>query len=89
MPFIDKQSRFNIATGVRLPETPGELCYMEYVRILKEWRESPRWKTVDRLFREVVPGGDVDTAQRLAFMVFFVKHVMPYEEQKAKENGDI
>lgn len=29
------------------------------------------------------------SAQRPAFMVFFVKHVMPYEEQKAKENGDI
>lgn len=89
MPFIDPQSRAEIEGG-RSPRTPGERCYEEYLCMVRRWTKAPRWTTVDDIAQDHLRiADDTNRAIFLAFMVFFAKHVMPYEEKKCAENGDI
>lgn len=83
MPFVTKPHRQHPQL-----EIPGDRCYIAYKAMLDHWRVSPRWTTVDTLARSIWPD-DWKRADMLAFLVFFSLHVMPYEQMKQKENGDI
>jgi hypothetical protein len=90
MPFIKKEARRELDTKKRQPENSGELCYEEYKKMMKAWTDTPRWCTVDAVLNNVVGVHDpFQRAKILAFLVFFYREVMPYEEQKAKENGGV
>jgi hypothetical protein len=90
MPFIKQEARRELDTKSRQPENSGELCYEEYKKMMKAWRDTPRWCTVDALLGSVVGVHDpLQRAKVLAFLVFFWREVTPYEWRKAIENGDI
>lgn len=83
MPFITKEHRDHPDL-----EVPGDLCYLEYKYIMEQWRESPRWTTIDQLATRFSPDKH-ERAFFLAFLVFFSLHGMPYEYGKRADNGDI
>ena len=91
MPFVDETHRADPDMQV-----PGDRCYLFYREIMEEWKRAPRWTTVDTIMTKLLnflDGHDVNQASRsaalLAFMVFFAREVMPYEEKKCRENGEI
>ena len=90
MPFINAEHRENLNMDI-----PGDRCYVEYKHLMEEWRANPRWTTADSLMQELIEfmsGGATTpykSAALLAFMVFFNMHIMKYEIQKMKENGDV
>ena len=88
MPFIPKERREALLNHISRPNKPGEYCYLEYQNMMDKWMANPRWKTVDRIADRFWPQ-HVERATILAFLVFFILHVMPYEKRKRKENGDI
>jgi hypothetical protein len=85
MPFVKKECR----DEKHKPCSVGDLCYNEYKEIMKSWRQQPRWTTAHDEFRHLFDCTDEQAAKALAFFVFFAKHVMPYEDLKEKENGEI
>lgn len=83
MPFVDQAHRDSPDMMI-----PGDRCYREYKYIMEQWDQSPRWGTVDRLAERLFPDS-YERAHFLAFLVFFSREVMPYEEQKVRENGEV
>jgi hypothetical protein len=79
----------------------GDRCYLLYNSIMRMWNNSPRWTTIDAIYKDLPYmaeffvkhyGGepkDWRAAADLAWMVFFNLHAMPYEWTKREENGDI
>ena len=93
MPFITKEDREELRE--RQPVTPGERCYLIYQQLVTEWHKDPCWTTADSLYRRFVINctlsyiEEYKSAANLAWQVFFIKYVMPYEEKKLLENGDV
>jgi hypothetical protein len=91
MPFISLKDRRELATK-RCPRTAGERCYFYYNDMVAKWKKNPRWTTADEIYSEVT-GDKVSPAwqraRELAWQVFFIQYVMPYEIHKLNENGDI
>lgn len=94
MPFIDKLSRDCIPETpyaedlAKILETPGEKCFVFYRRFIREWRKDPRWSTADKLLAHIIPCSE-KRAEVLAYLVFFVLHVIPYELEKREEHGEV
>lgn len=90
MPFVNQEHREHPN-----PDVPGDRCFTFYKEIMDTWRKNPSWATADKLFEMVInlQHNDVSNANKraavLAFMVFFCREVMPYEEKKAIENGEV
>jgi hypothetical protein len=98
MPFIKKVRRDVIERcGLDgLPKIePGDRCYVHYKNMVDRWHEDLRWTTAHDIYREMFQwfehydNPDDAIAYRLAWEVFFFLHVMPYEIEKRKLNGDI
>ena len=97
MPFIKQWRRDAIAKfGLQVLASvdPGDRCYVQYKKLMEAWKKEPRWTTVHNLLKEELEGpnnGPTDeaVAKILAWQVFFHRVVMPYEEQKAKKNGEV
>ena len=103
MPFIKKERRKTIDdNGGYIDETwtdiqPGDRCYAHYKRMVDLWRANPRWTTAHEIYKEMKGRMtslfgltyDEEAAYELAWQVFFIKWVMPYEREKCDENGDI
>ena len=93
MPFITKEDREELKD--RQPVTPGERCYLIYKQLVTTWDRDPRWATVDSLYENIVVNQPLSympeykRAAELAWQVFFIRYVMPYEEKKLLENGDV
>lgn len=85
MPFVPEEHREDGHT----PCTPGDLCYKEYLQIIRAWKVNPRWTTAHEEFKRVFDVSNEQAAKTLAYLVFFCKEVMPYEYKKCEENGDI
>lgn len=83
MPFVNAEHR-----AKQDFEIPGDRCYLEYSLMTSAWRMSPRWAMVDAI-AATIWSDKWKRATVLAFLVFFVLHVMPYELRKREENGDI
>ncbi len=102
MPFI-KQERRKIIKEKGLdglkdyPKSwiePGDRCFVFYKPMVDRWKENPRWTTAHEILKDMVYSKETmsnedQTAQSLAWQVFFIKYVMPYEDAKEKENGTI
>lgn len=87
MPFVTLEHRKNPDMDI-----PGDRCYTYYARMMKQWRNDRRWTTADDIYRWVKileDRAEDQRAKELAWQVFFVMHVMIYEEEKQEENGDI
>ena len=97
MPFVNTAHRLNPDMSV-----PGDICYTYYYEMVRKWKKEPRWTTAHGIYGEMSDiiraahtndyiGRRCDqcTAYSLAWQVFFIKYVMPYEDLKEKENGTI
>lgn len=67
---------------------PGDRCFLEYRNMMRKWKANRRWTTADEILSAMFPE-DSQRAFFLAYLVFFIKHVMQYEREKCRENGDI
>lgn len=98
MPFTAQYRRAQAWEGTLQDWEPGDYCFVEYVPLANAWQRAPRWTTADALFGRVLLKalGYAVTfrfarlkALLLAWQVFFIKYVMPYEDRKEAENGTI
>lgn len=95
MPFITQLRRAGIANGTIKGQDfePGDLCYLVYKEIIRKWKANPRWITAHRIYENdvlsITMTREQAAAAQLAWQCFFYLHVLPYEEKKRKENGDI
>jgi hypothetical protein len=103
MPFIKKKRRKIIDTqgleGLAGLEggtvEPGDRCYVFYSDLMKQWKDTPKWRTVHQLYLEHLANrtsgmnDDDYTAAELAWQVFFALEVVPYEKAARKRNGAI
>ena len=103
MPFITKEKREVLDYEMehdypRLDKAivaPGDLCYIHYKKMVDKWKTNPRWTTAHEIFKEVEDTQPYDRTnddwidKSLAWQCFFHYHVLPYEDQKRKDNGDI
>lgn len=86
MPFVKQECR----DALHVPCSVGDLCYREYVKLIAKWNADPRWTTAHNITKEWFDFMDDEgTAHFLAWMVWFNKKVMQYEDQKEKDNGTI
>lgn len=88
MPFIPKDERRILAAGAA-PTTPGQMCYLEYVKLMEAWKKEPRWTTAHNLFKQAFNKTDAQAARMLAYMVFFLWEIENYELDKEITNGPI
>ena len=87
MPFIEPSHRLNPDINL-----PGDKCYLFYKEMVERWKKEPRWATAYSIYLWVREGHNDPAMQRakeLAWQVFFILKVMPYEEEKMDTNGDI
>ena len=83
MPFVTQEHR-----DAPNPEIAGDRCFVFYQHMMKCWKESPRWTTIDALASGMFPD-PLKRAEFLAFLVFMAFHGYDYESEKMGENGDI
>lgn len=76
----------------------GDRCYYFYKEMVETFKHSKRWTTAHNIYKEMIQrikdnqeeySTDTKRAYELAWQVFFQLHVMPYELEKKKENGDV
>jgi hypothetical protein len=88
MPFVPKKNREVLDSGGS-PETVGDQCYQVYRELVREWKENPRWTTAHNLYKQTFGKSDAGAAKDLAWQIFLLWYVVPYEKEKEKENGTI
>lgn len=92
--MVDKDQYYSVS---KTPESiqPGDRCYFYYKQMVERWKKNPRWTTAHEIFKDMLDddleklGAEDFVASRLAWQVFFIKYVWPYELKKMDENGDI
>jgi len=105
MPFIKKADREKMkiipeyvwADNDNTPNIAvGDRCYHFYKIMVEKWKKHPRWTTAHFIYRDLKKdikenkySEDTITAYELAWQVFFLLYVMPYEKVKQRENGNI
>lgn len=86
MPFTTQEARrMTDAIG---PQVCGDRCFLHYRRMVRAWRKSPRWTRADALAESLFPDAE-KRAEFLAYLVFFLKYVWPYEQMKCNDNGEV
>lgn len=86
MPFVEQTHR----NPEHLPCCVGDQCYIEYKKLIDAFRADRRWTTAHNLTKDWFElSDDEETAHFLAYMVFFCKEVLKYEDEKEKANGSI
>lgn len=88
-PFILPNDRIRLMDPKEAPHAVGELCYKFYKPMVDVWKEKKSWTLFHNMLAATFGWNDLQTAKVAALMVFFIEHVMPYEQQKKLENGDI
>lgn len=84
MPFITPEHRDKPDMTV-----PGDMCYLEYKQLVEKLRPMS-WTKFSEITKDWFELEDQEETQHfLAWMVAFIKVVMPYEDQKEKDNGTI
>ena len=96
MPFIKPDRREILDAGKQLLNPkPGDRVYPPYKKMVDRWNDDPCWTTAHNIYEEMVHRGDDmhtgrgSAATNLAWQVFFQIHVMPYELEQRRINGDI
>lgn len=83
MPFVKQERRGNPD-----PRIPGDRCFLAAKPLWKKWHESPRWTTIDEMWRAYEPD-DNRRALLLALLVHMGLYGFDYEQDKREENGEI
>jgi len=82
MPYIKWTDRFDLSgdNPLRGPENAGELNYMITILLLDYWNtQKQNYQTLN----------DIIGALEGAKMEFYRRVVVPYEDDKIKQNGDV
>lgn len=83
MPYIKENDRdfFNPSLDeiVDSIQNPGDVCYCVYYMLKKVFEKDKKFKTISSLI------GEIECAK----MEFYRRIVVPYEDKKIIENGDI
>lgn len=92
MPFTTPEAR-RIAEAVG-PQTVGDRCFLAYRAMVRQWKASRRWTTAHEIYKDMIMKRpykilDDTVAEELAWQVFFLKHVMIYENEKEVINGPV
>lgn len=85
MPFVEPRHRL----PDHKPCSVGDMCFLEYKKLMEAWNKEPRWTTIHNLFKESFHKTDEQAARMLAFIVFFLWEGVPYEMEKEDLNGSI
>jgi hypothetical protein len=86
VPFVKQECR----VPGHVPCAVGDLCYLEYKKLIDAWNMDPRWTNAHNITKNHFDlGSDEETANFLAWMVWFAFKVLPYERKKEEENGSI
>lgn len=81
MPYIKQERREHLRDGYGIPQNAGELNYL-FTKIIQDYLKSKsNWGYQDL--------NDVIGALEGCKLEFYRRHVVPYEEVKIKENGDV
>ena len=88
MPFVPLENRGSMTCG-NPPRTVGDRCYLEYTKLILAWLKERRWTTAHNEFKRVFDVDDAQATKTLAYLVFLIREVMPYEEKMVIKNGDI
>jgi hypothetical protein len=92
MPFTLPERRNQMLAGILTDIQSGDRCFLHYHRMVTTFKAKPSWTTVSQLYEHVRITGrscEQQYAEELAWQVFFIKYVMPYEDKKEQENGTI
>jgi pentatricopeptide repeat protein len=91
MPFTTPEARS--MTDTIGPREMGDYCFLAYRDMVRRWKKSRRWTTAHEIYRDMMdmgfPDRNTQIATYLAWQVFFVRHVMTYENEKAAINGEV
>lgn len=80
MPYIDEGRRYEIDSGYGAPSTAGELNYYLTMTLLRYVGEKKlSYQTIN----------DIIGALEGAKLEFYRRIVVPYEDKKKEENGDV
>jgi hypothetical protein len=61
MPFVKKERRDKIARlGPVACQDVGDACYVFYKYMVREWKLAPRWRTIHRLYKDLILDDDSD-----------------------------
>jgi len=55
MPFVGTKRSKQLVKGEIDPKQVGDLCAIAYSPIIKAWRKNPRWTTVHRIIKPMLP----------------------------------
>ena len=99
MPFIKQERRAAAEKGQLTDTQPGDRCYKFYKEMIDAWKKEPCWTTAHKVYKAHLHSlhlthmanmeCDDCLAAKLAWMVFFSKVILPYENLKETENGII
>ena len=81
MPYVDQDTRRRLDQG-RCPNTPGELTYA-ITRLVNEWLNLRKPEPDFERYSSAV--GALECAK----LELYRRRVVPYENEKAKLNGDV
>lgn len=97
MPFIKPELRQPLLDQQIMPEQVGDLCFLAYKPMVDKWTAKPSWTTAHHIYKDLhktstlghLNNSNAFCAAELAWQVFFIKYVWPYELDQIAENGDI
>lgn len=93
--MIDDDQYFSVSRMAAEGIQAGDRCYFYYKPMVDRWKADPRWTTAHEIYKEVIDGryhgspSDDEVARELAWQCLFYFHVLPYELENKKLNGDI
>lgn len=79
MPYITPEQREDLDTFTRAPQTAGELNYWLTCWLMDYYKKHPSYQTIN----------DIVGVLECAKLEFYRRVVVPYEDNKIKENGDV
>ena len=50
MPFVTPSKRISLDNKGTI-EVPGDLCYVIYKRLMRVWKDEPRWTTAHEMYK--------------------------------------
>jgi hypothetical protein len=85
MPYIVEHRKIDLDDGVRRPDSPGELNYVLTKVAMTYLKDQTLYKG-DYMYVDL---NDIIGAFEAAKLEFYRRVVVPYEEQKRFDNGDV
>jgi len=95
VPYISESIKKKLEDSSYLVNHPGEMNYLESMKMLKTWTNNRQYATIHELASSMLKSllgkrpTDEQTAHFVAFLEFYRRIATPYENIKADSNGDL